>query len=142
VHDPAGTRQYLCKRYPSVFVLFLRGFAPALLRRLFRSYMEAYELRSVIGETVVKGIPMASGCFMFARLAVLRAVGGFSPDYFLYFEDFDLSLRFGRRSSLAFVPAVRVTHSGGNTADKGGRHILLFVRGAATFFRTHGWKLA
>jgi GT2 family glycosyltransferase len=142
VHDPAGARQYLCKRYPSVFVLFLRGFAPAPLRRLFRSYMEAYELRSVIGERVVKGIPMASGCFMFARLAVLRAVGGFSPDYFLYFEDFDLSLRFGRRSSLAFVPTVRVTHSGGNTAGKGGRHILLFVRGAATFFRTHGWKFA
>jgi GT2 family glycosyltransferase len=142
VHDPAGARQYLCKRYPSVFVLFLRGFAPAPVRRLFRSYLEAYELRSQIGESVVKGIPLASGCFMFARQEVLRAVGGFSPDYFLYFEDYDLSLRVGRRSSVAFVPAVRVTHSGGNAARKGGRHILLFVRGAATFFRTHGWKLA
>jgi len=142
VHDPAGARQYLCKRYPTVFVLFLRGFAPGPLRRLFRSYMEAYEMRSVIGETVVKGIPLVSGCFMFARLAGLRAVGGFSPDYFLYFEDYDLSLRFGRRSTLAFVPTVRVTHSGGYTAGKGRRHVLLFVRAAATFFRTHGWKFA
>jgi GT2 family glycosyltransferase len=47
---------------------------------------------------------------------VLRAVGGFSPDYFVYFEDYDLSVRLGRRASLAFVPAVRITHAGGNTA--------------------------
>jgi hypothetical protein len=37
---------------------------------------------------------------------------------------------------------VRISHAGGNTARKGARHILLFIRGAATFFRTHGWKLA
>lgn len=142
VRGPAGERQYLCKGYPSVLVLFLRGFAPGVLRRLFREYMEGYELRQMIGKDVVKGIPMVSGCFMFARTGVLRSVGGFSPDYFLYFEDYDLSLRLGRRSSLAFVPAVRVTHSGGHSARKGARHILLFARGATTFFRTHGWKLA
>jgi GT2 family glycosyltransferase len=142
VHTPEGERQYICRRYPSVFMLFLRGFAPAPVRRLFRSYMEGHELRSLIGDSVVKGIPTVAGCFMFARLDALRAVGGFSPDYFVYFEDYDLSLRLGRRSSLAFVPAVRITHSGGNTARKGARHILLFIRGAATFFRTHGWKLA
>jgi GT2 family glycosyltransferase len=142
VHTPEGERQYICRRYPSVFMLFLRGFAPGPLRRLFRSYMEAHELRQVIGDSVVKGIPTVAGCFMFTRTAELRAVGGFSPDYFVYFEDYDLSLRFSRQASLAFVPAVRVTHHGGNAARKGTRHILLFMRGATTFFRTHGWKLA
>jgi GT2 family glycosyltransferase len=142
VHTPEGDRQYICRRYPSVFMLFLRGFAPSPLRRLFRSYMEEHELRSQVGDSVVKGIPTVAGCFMFARQAVLRAVGGFSPDYFVYFEDYDLSLRFSRKASLAFVPAVRVTHHGGNAARKGTRHIILFIRGATTFFRTHGWKLA
>ncbi|MFL5493317.1 MAG: glycosyltransferase family 2 protein [Gemmatimonadales bacterium] len=142
IRTPDGERQYVCRRYPSVFMLFLRGFGPAPLRRLFRSYMEAHELRPLIGDSVVKGIPTVGGCFMFARLDVLRAVGGFSPDYFVYFEDYDLSVRLGRRASLAFVPAVRITHTGGNTARKGMRHILLFIQGAATFFRTHGWKLA
>lgn len=32
-----GALQYLCKRYPSVWVLFLRGFAPAALRRRHES---------------------------------------------------------------------------------------------------------
>lgn len=142
VRGPEGNRQYLCRRYPSVLVLFLRGFAPGVLRRLFRGYMESHELRHVTGDAVVKGIPLASGCFMFARGSVLRAVGGFSPNYFVYFEDFDLSLRLGEKVSLAFVPAVRVAHHGGGAARKGARHVLLFVRGALTFFRTHGWKIA
>ncbi|HEY8259121.1 MAG TPA: glycosyltransferase [Gemmatimonadales bacterium] len=142
VREPGGERQYVCRRYPSVLMLFLRGFAPAPVQRLFRSYMEAHELRPLIGDSVVKGIPTVGGCFMFARQTVLRALGGFSPDYFMYFEDYDLSVRLARRSSLAFVPSVRIVHHGGGAARKGMRHILLFVRGAATFFRTHGWKLA
>jgi GT2 family glycosyltransferase len=35
VYDTTGGRQYLCKRYPSVMVLALRGFGPAFLRRRF-----------------------------------------------------------------------------------------------------------
>jgi GT2 family glycosyltransferase len=142
VRGPRGERQYLCRRYPSVLVLFLRGFAPAPLRRIFRGYMEDYELQRQIGDSVVKEIPMASGCFMFTRLEVLRAVGGFSPDYFMYFEDYDLSLRLGRASRLAFVPAVRISHLGGDAARKGTRHTLLFIRSAVTFFQNHGWKFA
>jgi GT2 family glycosyltransferase len=142
VRGPDGERQYLARRYPSVFMLFLRGFAPGPLRRLFRSYMENHELRPLIGDAVVRGVPTVSGCFMFARGETLRAVGGFSPDYFLYFEDYDLSVRMGRQTSLAFVPTVRITHAGGNTAGKGLHHIRLFVGGAAVFFRKNGWKLA
>jgi hypothetical protein len=68
-------------------------------------------------------------------------VGGFSARYFLYFEDFDLSLRFHRLADIAYVPSVRITHGGGNAARKGGAHQRLFIRSALTFFRTHGWKL-
>ncbi|MEO7985554.1 MAG: glycosyltransferase [Gemmatimonadales bacterium] len=142
VHGTSGERQYLCREYPTVLVLLLRGFAPAAIRRAFRGYMESHEMRRTIGDATVKGITIASGCFMFTRLEVLQEVGGFSPDYFLYFEDFDLSLRFGRKAPLAFVPAVRIEHHGGGAARKGARHTLFFIRSAVTFFRTHGWKLA
>ena len=33
---PDGTPHYLCKRYPAVLDLLLRGFAPGLVRALFR----------------------------------------------------------------------------------------------------------
>ncbi len=45
-----------------------------------------------------------------------------------------------RKTRIAYVPAVKVVHHGGHAARKGLRHIGLFVRGAATFFRLHGWK--
>lgn len=139
--DPAGRRQFLCKRYPSVLVLALRGFAPEWLRRWFRRKLENYEMRDLREHEPAPGIPIASGCFMFARRNLLQAVGGFSSRYFLYFEDFDLSLRFHRLADIAYVPSVRITHSGGNAARKGVAHQRLFIRSALTFFRTHGWKL-
>jgi GT2 family glycosyltransferase len=134
--------QYLCKRYPSVWVLFLRGFAPAFMRRRFAATVSDYEMRDVIGETFVGNIPLASGCFMLARTALLERVGGFDPGFFMYFEDYDLSLRVGRESQVAYVPRARIVHHGGDAARKGPRHIAWFVRSAWRFFTRHGWRIA
>jgi GT2 family glycosyltransferase len=139
--DAEGRRQFLCKRYPSLLVLGLRGFAPERLRRWFRSLLDRYEMRDMHEHEVATGIPIASGCFMLARAEVLRAIGGFSTRYFLYFEDFDLSLRLGRIADIAYVPAVHIVHGGGDAARKGRLHQRLFLRSAITFFRSHGWKL-
>ena len=97
-------------------------------------------MRDVIGDQVVWDPPLVSGACMLFRTAVLREAGGFDPRFFLYFEDYDLSLRVARKTRIAYVPAVKVVHHGGHAARKGLRHIGLFVRGAATFFRLHGWK--
>jgi GT2 family glycosyltransferase len=142
VRGDAGERQYLCKRYPSVLVLLLRGFAPAWVKRPFRRLLDRYELRDRMDDEVVRDVPLASGCFMFARRDVLQAVGGVSPEYFLYFEDFDLSLRMRRTSPIAYVSRVRIVHHGGEAAKKGTTHVRLFLGSALRFFRTHGWKLA
>ncbi len=139
-HWDDGRVQYLCKRVPSVFDLFLRGFAPGWLRRRFADRMARYEMQDVIGSQVVWDPPLVSGACMLFRTEVLRRVGGFDPRFFLYFEDYDLSLRVARITRIAYVPAMKVVHHGGHAARKGLRHIGMFVRGAATFFRLHGWK--
>jgi GT2 family glycosyltransferase len=141
VVNDRGGRELLCKRYPSVGVLALRGFAPAWLRRPFRRRLDRYEMRDLPEHEIAEDVPIATGCFMLARRAALQAVGGFSPDYFLYFEDFDLSLRLHGVADIAYVPAVRITHSGGNAARKGGSHRRMFLRSAITFFQQHGWSL-
>lgn len=142
VRGAEGERQYLCRRYPSVLVLMLRGFAPAWVKRRFRPLLDRYELRDRMSADVVRDVPLASGCFMFARRDVLAGVGGFSPDYFLYFEDYDLSMRIRRRSQIAYVGRVRIVHHGGEAAKKGKTHVRLFLASALRFFRTHGWKIA
>ena len=136
-----GAMQYLCRRYPSVLVMAMRGFAPAWLRRTCARRLADYEMRDTIGDEIVTGIPMASGCFMLTRAEPLRQLGGFSPDYFLYYEDYDLSLRLRRLGDIAYVPSVRIVHAGGGAARKGRHHQRLFLQSGVTFFRTHGWKL-
>jgi GT2 family glycosyltransferase len=142
VRGAAGERQYLCKRYPSVWVLFLRGFAPAALRRAFARSLDRYEMRDVLGSTTYSPVPLASGCFMVMRTALFRGLGGFDPRFFMYFEDYDLSLRIAREAKVAFVPAARIVHHGGEAARKGPRHVSWFLRSAWRFFATHGWKIA
>ncbi len=135
-----GGRQYLCKRYPSVLVLMLRGLVPGFPRAPFARRLAAYEMRDLPEDRPSAGIPIASGCCMLCRGHPLRKTGGFDERFFLYFEDFDLSLRLGRLGELAHVPAMRIRHDGGNAAGKGLRHIAMFVRSARLFFNLHGWK--
>lgn len=135
-----GTQEFLCKRYPSVFVLLLRSFAPRPIRRLFRRRLNRYEMRDLCSGSQQADILLASGCFMLARSAALQSVGGFDERYFLYFEDFDLSLRLGSQGRLVFSPAMHIVHHGGYAANKGLRHIAYFVRSGTRFFRQHGWR--
>ncbi len=142
VRGDDGVRQYLCKRYPSVWLLFLRGFAPQSLRRRFARALSDYEMRELVEAQQMAPVPLASGCFMLLRTAIFRRLDGFDPRYFLYFEDYDLSLRVGRQAAVAYVPQARIVHHGGEAARKGPRHVAWFVRSAWRFFATHGWKIA
>ena len=132
-----GSKQYLCKRYPSVGLFLARGFFPAWLQRPFQKALSSFEMRDLPEDKPSKRIPIISGCFMLCRREALWQVGGFDERYFLYFEDFDLSLRMGHEGQLAYVPAMRIQHGGGNSAGKGLAHIRMFAR----FFSSHGWRL-
>jgi len=143
VTRPDGAPDFLCKRYPAVLDLYLRGFAPRVVRRLFRKRLERYELRDVIDPTSdkpVQGLPVMSGCCMLVRRKAIDATGGFDPKFFLYFEDYDWSVRLGKLGETAYLPAFRAVHHGGDAARKGWKHIGWFVRSAFRFYNKHGWR--
>lgn len=142
--DEAGRPHSLCKRYPDVLTLGIRGFAPAWLKRRFARRIARYELQDTVegasGE--LRGIPLAGGAFMLCRGQALLDVGGFDPGYFLYFEDFDLSLRLARHGTIVHAPCVEIVHYGGGAGGKGWRHRRAFIASGIRFFRRHGLKLA
>ena len=140
VLTPDSGLGHLCKRYPSVLDLALRGFAPNHIKHRFEHRLARYEMQNLPRETSSIGIELISGSFMFCRTVPLQKIGGFSDAYFVYFEDFDLSLRAAHLGDLAFVPQVKITHLGGNASRKGWRHILLFVQAAFLFYQRNGWK--
>jgi GT2 family glycosyltransferase len=141
IGDEHGRQQFLCRRYPTLLDLFARGFLPAQLRRLFTHRLARYEMRDRINaRDIVWDPPIVSGCFMLFRTSVLKQLGGFDARYFLYFEDYDLSLRAHDVTRVVYAPAVRVLHHGGGAARKGSAHIRMFMASAYKFFNRFGWK--
>ena len=135
-----GQRQFLCKRYPSVLTLFVRGFLPRNLHKLFSKRLARYEMRDLHDDQINEDIPIGSGCCMLSRSSMLKAVHGFDERYFLYFEDFDLSLRIRRHGRIAYLPTMKIIHGGGYAARKGLSHVRMFIRSAIRFFNAYGWR--
>lgn len=136
-----GEKQHLCKRQPTILVLLLRALVPRKMRHLFATHLDHYEMRDLPEDRPTDNIPFLSGCFMLIDTSAFRKVRGFDRGYFLYFEDFDLSLRINELGSLVYAPMVRVTHLGGNTFSKGLWHIAIFSLSAYRFFSNHGWRV-
>ncbi|ABE29215.1 glycosyl transferase 2 family protein [Paraburkholderia xenovorans LB400] len=141
IGDEHGDQQFLCRRYPTLIDLFARGFLPAGLRRLFSRRLARYEMRDQINaRDIVWDPPIVSGCFMLFRTSVLKRLAGFDTRYFLYFEDYDLSLRAHDVTRVVYAPSVRVLHHGGGAVRKGSAHIRMFMASAYKFFNRFGWK--
>ncbi len=136
-----GSKQYVCKRYPSVLDFVIRGFAPNFVKGWFSKRLAHYEMQDLPEQEPSTDIPIISGCFMLFRTQALQGVEGFDDRYFLYFEDFDLSLRVHCKGALAYLPSMKIVHLGGNSAKKGLRHIGMFARSGLRFYNTHGWRL-
>lgn len=141
IGDEHGAQQFLCRRYPTLLDLFVRGFLPSGMRRLFVRRLARYEMRDRINaRDTVWDPPIVSGCFMLFRMTALKQLAGFDARYFLYFEDYDLSLRAHDVTRVVYTPAVRVLHHGGGAARKGSAHIRMFMSSAYKFFNRFGWK--
>lgn len=75
---------------------------------------------------------LAGSVMLLRREAVLSAGGLFDPDYFMFFEDSDLSLRLRRAGyGLAMVPAAGAVHEYRHKAFKGG----MMAQSQQQFFR-------
>ncbi len=135
------TIQGLNKRYPTVLDLSLRRILPASLRPLFRDRLDYYEMRDV-GYNHVYDVPFLSGAFMFCRTDLLRVLGGFDPEYFLYFEDVDLCRRVQRTHRTVYCPEVAVIHFWQRAAHKNWRYTYYFIKSAIRYFGQWGYQFS
>lgn len=136
VTDSEGKPAFLCRNYPSLRALIGR----ALGVRAFQSAVENYELRLRDWSIERDDFQVASGCFLLIRTEALQAVNGFDERYFLYFEDYDLSLRLREHGRIVYLPEMRIRHHGGDVARKSWRHKWYFLRSMFLFFNRHGWR--
>jgi GT2 family glycosyltransferase len=131
--NATGNIEYLAKRSPTFSIIVLRGLNNKYLNKLFESSLGKYAYKDKIPTDTPLDVELASGCFMLCNTKTLKKVDGFSKDYFLYFEDFDLSRKISKISKVQFHPAIKIKHLGGNAARKGVKHILMFLMSAFKF---------
>lgn len=134
-------RQYLIKSYPSILVLFLRAIYSLFKIRLFSRYLNKYEMKNMNYKIRNDDIKLISGACIFLRGKIFKKINGFDKSYFLYFEDFDLSIRLRKIANISYVPSIKITHYGGHTAKKGLKHIKYFLKSMIIFFRKYGIKV-
>jgi GT2 family glycosyltransferase len=80
-------------------------------------------------------VPAVSGCLLLIDRPLWQQLGGFTPDYFMYSEDIDLSARardLGARPVL--VPEAQLLHVGGAASSTVNKRIMV-LRGKTTFVR-------
>ena len=138
--SPSGDPDFLAKAYPSVWGLGLRSLAPHWVKTLLDGALARYEMRDVPNEAALRPITLASGCCMWVRRSLFDDVGGFNESFFLYFEDYDLSMKLAAQGAVMEHRDIRIMHHGGGASRKGLRHVRWFVGGALRFFNHWGWR--
>lgn len=129
-----GENEYLAKRMPTPLIIFLRGINSSLLNKIFKRQLDLYAYKDKLPTNKPIEIELASGCFMLCRTKILKEINGFSPEYFLYFEDFDLSRKIAKK---VLLPSMKIIHLGGKAARKGINHIKLFLKSYMIFSRSN-----
>jgi len=138
--DDNNKVQYIAKTYPNLLVLLIRGVAPNFIKNIFVKKLSKYEVRKIVDKDTISEIEIMSGCFMLCRTEALKKINGFDDRFFLYFEDFALSIELRKLGKLMYIPSMKIIHLGGHAARKGMRHIFFFISSGFKFFNRYGWK--
>lgn len=133
-----GERHYVCKRHPTLFVMFLRSFSPSWLQSRLQSVIDKFEMRNCDYEKVIDPLEYPTGSFMFFRTKPLQAIGGFDPDFFLHYEDADIGRRILALARVVYVPSVRVVHKWARDTHRSLKAKLITVRSGFLYWYKWG----
>jgi GT2 family glycosyltransferase len=131
-----GTIQNLPKLLPSPCSILLRK-----IKRpsgYYKKFIEKYELRNV-PKIKIYNAPILSGCFTLLNLKAIKEVGMYDDNYFMYFEDWDLSRRMHQKYKTIYYPLVSVYHGYESGANKSFKLFKIFIQSAFTYFNKWGW---
>ena len=131
---PDGSLQRLCRLLPTPTDLFFRRF----LKPFTKNVDYYYEMQFADYNTTFEA-PFLSGCFMFLRTKILKEIGFFDDNIFLYFEDLDLSRRINQRFKTLYYPEVFVYHKYERGAHKSFRLLMRSIKSFFYYFNKWGW---
>ncbi|MBL7544837.1 MAG: glycosyltransferase family 2 protein [Bdellovibrionaceae bacterium] len=134
VYYPDGQLQYLCKRLPRPYDLFIRRFGT---RKLKEKNNYLFEMRDKNYDEIME-VASLSGCFMFFRNHVLKQIKGFDERFFMYMEDVDISRRAGQIAKNIHFPSVHIYHAHGKGSYKSIKLLKYHIESVFKYFSKWG----
>lgn len=114
IREPDGSVYPSGRALPSLRI----GTGHALFARIWphNPWTARYQRQQELTASVERTCGWLSGSCLLLRAAAFRAVGGFDPGYFMFFEDVDLGDRLGKAGwQSVYVPGTEVLHLGGHS---------------------------
>lgn len=133
-----GERHYLCKRHPTLLIMFLRSFSPKWLQSWFKPTLAEFEMLDCDYDKPIYDVEYPTGSCMFFRTSVLQRIKGFDPDYFLHYEDADIGRRALQVARVVYVPDVKVVHQWARDTHRTWASRLVTVRSGLLYWRKWG----
>ena len=85
-----------------------------------------------------EAVGYVSGAVFFVKRTDFLAMHGFDRQFFLYFEDNDLCLRFIKKNKqILYVPGVTAKHQGGGSQKRGKKTLRIFQKSRYLYFKKH-----
>lgn len=135
-----GSTQHLVRQKLDVFDYMLRFIPFQFVKKLFAKRLAIYECRDLSNDHT-SYIKMGSGCFLVVDIDKFKEIGGFDEQFFMYFEDNDLCLRFGQAGyKLLYTPFETVVHLYGKGAHRSKKLFKVFMQSMKKFFDKWGWR--
>jgi hypothetical protein len=131
-------RHYLCKRNPTLFIMFLRGFGTPAMKRVFNGVLARFEMRDRDYDRVIEDVEFPTGCFMMFRTTCLRRIGGFDDAFFMYLEDADIGRRMRALADVRYVPDVKIVHRWARGTHNNWRLRWVTIQSSFTYWRKWG----
>lgn len=122
--------------FPSLFEAFSSIGFFILYKKYYKQHISSGVVNYLEG---VHEVDYLCGADMFIRKSVLSEVGEFDPDFFLYFEETELSFRFSKAGyKSVIIPSVKIIHLEGGS-QKNNNHVNLkqiemFAKSRSVFF--------
>lgn len=145
--NPDRTTQYSCYRFMQPSMIFYRRI-PILQNLSFAKKSVDNYLMKDYNHIETKDVDYLLGAALFVRRKALDEVGGFDPNFFVYFEDQDLCRRFwDKKWRVTYYPKVELIHYHRRETAEGGFIKQLFnpltrvqIKSAMYYYRKYKGK--
>lgn len=128
-----GTIHEVHKRFPSFW-----NYVSSLSKRFLHISQPPQKLIQDKAQGGPFALPILSGCFMFFRKEHFQELSGFDDTFFLYFEDYDISLRSFLQNKSIILTNTYIVHRWARDSHSSSQLFWIHLKSGLHFYRKWG----